>query len=201
MAKISWNPGTMVYPLPAVMVSCGATPDEHNIITVAWTGTINSTPPMCYISLRPARHSYPIIKKNRDFVINLTTEELSYATDWCGVKSGKVFNKFEQMNLTPMPAQKVKSPLIKESPLNIECKVTQIISLGSHDMFLAEVVAVNAEEAFLDKESGAFSLQKAGLMAYSHGNYYTLGKELGRFGYSVMKPKTKKRIEREKGKK
>ena len=151
MSKISWKPGTMIYPLPAIMVSCGSTEEEFNIITIAWTGTICSNPPMCYISVRPNRHSYEIIKKNMEFVINLTTEDLVFATDWCGVKSGKDFNKFKEMNLTPQKAQIVKAPLIAESPVNIECVVKEIKQLGSHDMFIAEVVAINADDKFIER--------------------------------------------------
>ena len=138
--KQDWKPGTMIYPLPAVMISCGSTPEEYNIMTVAWTGTICTNPPMCYISIRPERHSYEIIKKNMEFVINLTTKDLSFATDWCGVRSGKDYNKFEEMNLTPGNAKIVNAPIIEESPLSIECKVKEIMALGSHHMFIAEVV-------------------------------------------------------------
>ncbi len=193
MSKISWKPGTMIYPLPAIMVSCGSTEEEFNIITIAWTGTICSNPPMCYISVRPNRHSYEIIKKNMEFVINLTTEDLVFATDWCGVKSGKDFNKFKEMNLTPEKAQLVKAPLIAESPVNIECVVKEIKQLGSHDMFIAEVVAINADDKYLDKETGAFDFASAKPLCYSHGKYFNLGDLLGTFGYSVMKLKTKKK--------
>jgi len=193
MSKIQWKPGTMVYPLPAVMVSCGSNEEEYNIITIAWTGTICTNPSMCYISVRPERHSYDIIKKNMDFVINLTTKDLAFATDWCGVKSGKDFDKFKEMNLTPVKASKVKSPLIAESPISIECVVKQIMPLGSHDMFIAEVVAVNAEEKFLDPESGAFDLAKADPICYSHGKYYNIGKMIGKFGFSVQKKKKSKK--------
>lgn len=187
MAKKSWKPGTVIYPVPAVMVSLGNNPKEYNIITVSWTGTINSDPPMCYISVRPGRHSYEILKRNMEFVINLTTRDLAYAADWCGVKSGKDFNKFNEMKLKPEKAQIVQAPLIKESPINIECKVKQIIPLGTHDMFIAEVVAVNAEENLINEETGAFELNRAGLISYAHGFYYKLGSELGKFGFSVNK--------------
>jgi len=187
MSKISWKPGTVLYPVPAVMVSLGNNPKEYNIITVSWTGTINSDPPMCYISVRPGRHSYEILRKNMEFVINLTTKDLAYATDWCGVKSGRDFNKFKEMKLTAQKAQKVKAPLIKESPINIECRVKQIIPLGTHDMFIANVVAVNAEESLINKETGAFELNRAGLISYAHGFYYKQGTELGKFGFSVNK--------------
>jgi flavin reductase (DIM6/NTAB) family NADH-FMN oxidoreductase RutF len=178
----------MIYPLPAVLVSCGATPEEYNMLTVAWTGTICSDPAMCYISVRPERHSYDIIKRTGEFVINLTTEALARATDWCGVKSGKDFNKWQEMGLTPAPATVVKAPLIEESPVSIECRVKQIIPLGTHDMFIAEVVNVAVDEQYLD-EKGKFDMVRAGLMAYSHGEYFTLGKSLGHFGWSVRKKK------------
>ena len=179
----------MIYPLPVVMVSCGDSPENYNIITVAWTGTLCSDPPMCYISVRPGRHSHALIERTGEFVINLTTEALARQTDWCGVRSGRDFNKFRQMHLTPEPAQVVKAPLIAESPLNIECRVRDISRLGSHDMFLADVVAINAEESLIDKSTGAFQLNHAQPLAYSHGKYYGLGEKLGGFGFSVKKKK------------
>ena len=182
----------MIYPLPAVLVSCGATPEEYNMLTVAWTGTICSDPAMCYISVRPERHSYEIIKRTGEFVINLTTEALARATDWCGVRSGKDYNKWQEMGLTPAPASIVKAPLIEQSPVSIECRVKQIIPLGTHDMFIAEVVNVAVDEQYLD-EKGKFDMVRAGLMAYSHGEYFTLGKSLGHFGWSVRKKKSKGR--------
>ncbi len=178
----------MIYPLPAVLVSCGATPEEYNMLTVAWTGTICSDPAMCYISVRPERHSYDIIKRTGEFVINLTTEALARATDWCGVRSGKDFDKWAEMGLTPVAATVVKAPLIEESPVSIECRVKQIIPLGTHDMFIAEVVNVAVDEQYLD-DKGKFDMVRAGLMAYSHGEYFTLGKSLGHFGWSVRKKK------------
>ena len=187
--KVPFKPGTLIYPLPAVMVSCGDEPGNYNIVTVAWTGTLCSDPPRCYISLRPERHSYPIIKRTGEFVINLTTVQLAHATDWCGVRSGKDHNKFSEMHLTPQPAQVVRAPLIAESPLNIECKVVEIRPLGSHDMFIANVVAVNAEERLIDKATGAFQLNHAQPLAFSHGKYYSLGEKLGGFGFSVKKKK------------
>jgi len=194
MEKRIWKPGTLIYPLPAVMVSCGDINGEMNILTVSWTGTICTNPPMCYISVRPERHSYNMIKEHGEFVINLTTEQLAQVTDFCGVKSGKEINKFEVCNLTPVAASQVKAPLIGESPLNIECKVTEIKPLGSHDMFIAEVVAVHANENLFNPETDAFDLNAAQMLAYSHGHYFGLGKKIGRFGYSVMKEKTKRRI-------
>ena len=187
--KIEWKPGNMLYPLPVVMVTCGSNIDEYNIITISWTGTINTNPPMCYISVRPERHSYEIIKRNKEFVINLTNEKLCKITDFNGVRSGKDINKFKESELTPVPARKLNTVMIGESPVNIECKVQQIIPLGSHDMFIAEVVAVSVDEYFLDKKTDTFRLDKAKLISYSHGFYYLLGKHLGRFGFSVKKNK------------
>lgn len=191
MGKVSFKPGTMIYPLPAVMVSCGENEGEYNITTVAWTGTVCSDPPMCYISLRKDRHSHQIISRTRQFVINLTTEQLAAATDWCGVKSGRDFNKFESMGLTAVKASDVNAPMIGESPLNIECEVVEIKELGSHDMFLSRVVGVLAEESLMREDNGLFDLESAGLMAYSHGKYYSLGRRLGFFGFSVQKKKRK----------
>lgn len=185
--KTSWKPGTMIYPLPAVMVSCGETQEEYNILTVSWVGTVCTNPAMCYISVRPERHSYQIIKRTGEFVINLTNEELARAADWCGVKSGKEYNKFAKMKLNAIKGKMVNAPLIAESPLSIECKVTQIIPLGSHDMFIAEVVNVQADTKYIDPETDKFDLEKAKLIAYSHGHYYKLAEEIGRFGWTVRK--------------
>ncbi|HBM16808.1 MAG TPA: flavin reductase [Lentisphaeria bacterium] len=187
MGKVEWKPGTMVYPIPAVMVSCGNKDTSINIITVAWTGTICSDPPMCYISVRPERHSHGIIKQCGDFVINLTTKKLAYATDWCGVKSGREFDKFKEMNLTQGKARKISSPIIEESPISIECVVKEIKTLGSHDMFISEVVSINADEKYYNKENDFFNFAKANPICYSHGKYYTLGELVGKFGYSVRK--------------
>ncbi|MDQ1332607.1 MAG: hypothetical protein QG576_642 [Bacteroidota bacterium] len=192
MSKLLWKPGTMIYPVPAVMVSCGSEPSEYNIITISWTGTINTDPAMCYISVRPSRHSYDIIRKNGEFVINLTTKSLIYAADWCGVKSGKDYNKFEEMSLTPVPASKIKAPLIKESPVNIECIIKEIKELGSHHMFISEVVAINADKRYIDEKSGVFRLYDAEPVCYSHGKYYETGKLIGKFGFSVEKKKGKR---------
>ena len=193
MIKTDFKPGTMIYPLPAVMVSCGESPEEYNIITIAWTGTICSDPPMSYISVRPGRHSHGIISRTGEFVINLTTEELARATDWCGCRSGRKYNKWKEMSLTPAPARKVKAPVIAESPVNIECVVKQVIPLGTHDMFIAEVVNIQADEAFIDHK-GAFSLAKAGPLVYNHGHYFGLGRKIGKFGWSVeRKPGHEKR--------
>lgn len=190
MGKDIWKPGTVIYPVPAVMVSCG-TMEEKNIITVAWTGTVNSDPAMTYVSIRPSRHSYQIIKERGEFVINLVTEQLAYACDACGVKSGRDIDKFAEMKLTAKKGEKVEAPIIYESPVNIECKVKQIIPLGTHDMFLAEVVSVQVSDEYLD-ETGKFHFDKAKPICYSHGAYYGLGKKLGTFGYSVRKKETKK---------
>ena len=187
--KTAFKPGNMIYPLPAVMVSCGDNEENYNIITIAWTGTICSDPPLCYISMRKERHSHDIISRTGEFVINLTTEALAAATDWCGVKSGRDVNKFKAMHLTPEKAQIVKAPLIAESPLNIECQVFETRELGSHDMFMARVVAIDAEETLIDKTTGQFQLNHAGPLAYSHGKYYSLGEKLGGFGFSVKKRK------------
>ena len=192
MSRVSFKPGTMIYPLPALMVSCGETIEEYNIATVAWTGTICTEPPMCYISLRKSRHSHAIISRTKEFVLNLTTEKLVRQTDWCGVKSGRDFNKFEEMNLTVEKAPNISAPMIKESPLCIECKVVEVKELGSHDMFIANVVGVHADEKYINKESGLFDLQSAKLMTYSHGKYYSVGDQLGFFGFSVQKKKKKK---------
>lgn len=191
MAKTFWKPGTIVNPLPAVMVSCGHNPAEYNIITIAWTGTINSKPPMCYISVRPERHSFDIIKRTGEFVVNLTTEKLAKATDWCGCRSGRKYNKWEKMNLTPAPARVVNAPIIKESPVNIECVVKEVVELGSHHMFISEVVGVTVDDEFVD-ESDAFSFAKAKPLVYNHGHYFGLGKRIGKFGWSVQKKKKKK---------
>ncbi|MDD2192076.1 MAG: flavin reductase family protein [Bacteroidales bacterium] len=192
MAKVNFKPGTMIYPLPALMVSCGETPEEYNIITVSWVGTICSNPPMCYISVQKARHSHAIISRTKSFVLNLTTKDLARVTDWSGVKSGKDCNKFEETGLTPIPAQKIKAPMIEESPLCIECEVVEIKELGSHDMFIANVVNVSADEKYINPETDSFELEKANLLAYSHGKYYALGEKLGFFGYSVEKKKRKR---------
>ena len=191
MGKITWKGGTFIYPLPAVMVSCGDMKNA-NIITVAWTGIINTNPAMCYILVRPERFSSGIIKKNKEFVINLTTKELARTTDWCGVKSGRDFDKFKEMGLTKEKATIVKAPMIAESPISIECKVDKIVSLGSHEMITAKIVAINVSDKFVD-EKGAFDISKCGLMAYANGGYYPLGKKIGQFGFSVMKKATKKK--------
>ncbi len=192
MGQQSWKPGNMLYPLPAVLVSVADKQGNRNVFTVAWTGTICSDPAMVSISVRPQRYSYHMIMETGEFVINLTTKELAFATDYCGVKSGRDIDKFKAMRLTPLPAKEVSAPLIKESPVNIECRVTQRIPLGTHDLFLAQVVAVHADEAYMD-EKGKFSFARSQPLVYSHGIYYTLGKEIGTFGYSVRRKPAGKR--------
>ena len=189
--KVLWKPGTCVYPIPAVLVSCG-TMEKSNLITVAWTGIINTDPAMVYISVRPTRYSYNIIKENKEFVINLTTEKLTYITDWCGVKSGKDYDKFKEMNLTKQRAEFISVPMIAESPVSLECRVKEIKELGSHTMFIAEVLGIHASKEYID-ENGSFDISKCNLIAYSNGGYYSLGKKIGKFGFSVSK-KNKKNL-------
>lgn len=187
--KQRWKGGNLIYPLPALMVSCGNELDGYNIITVSWGGTVCTNPPMCSISIRPERYSYDIIKKSGEFVVNLSTARLAKATDWCGVKSGRDINKFEALDLTPMKASKIDAPLIMESPVNLECKVKQIIPLGSHDLFLSEILAVNVNTDLIDPKTEKLMLFKAGLIHYSHGFYYRQGEKIGQFGFSVKKKK------------
>ncbi len=188
--KEYWRAGNMLYPLPAVMVSCRRGNEKPNIITVAWTGTVCSDPAMVYISVRPERYSYDIIRESGEFVINLTTESLAEVTDWCGVRSGRDVDKFAQMHLTPVPSKYVSVPSIAESPVNIECRVKQVIPLGSHDMFLAEVLGVTADADYMD-ENGYFDLAASAPLVYSHGAYFGQGKKIGKFGFSVQKKKKK----------
>ncbi|MEE3356922.1 MAG: flavin reductase family protein [Lachnospiraceae bacterium] len=190
MAKQTWRPGNMLYPLPAVMVSCKTKDERPNIITVAWAGTICSSPAILSVSVRKDRFSHHIIKESGEFVVNLVTKDLAKACDWCGVKSGSEFDKFKKMHLTELPSNEVDAPGIAESPVNIECKVKQILELGSHDMFVAEVVSVTIDDKYMD-ENGRFDLGAANLITYSHGEYYALGEKLGTFGYSVAKKKKK----------
>lgn len=186
MSKELWKPGNMLYPLPVVMISVADKEGKANIITVAWAGTVCTNPPMVSISVRPERYSYDILKETGEFVINLTTKDLAYATDYCGVKSGRDVDKFKEMKLTPISGEMVKAPMIKESPVNLECRVTQVLPLGSHDMFLAEVVAVHADKQYMD-EKGKFHLEYAQPIVYSHGSYLATGETIGTFGYSVKK--------------
>lgn len=194
MGRKILNPGTLLSPLPAVMVSCG-TLEKANILTVAWTGIINTKPPMTYISVRPSRHSYDIIKESGEFVINLTTSKLVREADLCGVKSGRDMDKAAKCGLHLEAAGTVTAPVIAESPLSLECKVVEIKPLGTHDMFIAEITAVNADERYIDSK-GKINLQQAGLMAYSHGEYFSLGRKLGEFGYSVAKKQKNKSYNR-----
>ena len=186
--KKSYKPGTMIYPLPAVLVSCGGTDGRKNMLTIAWTGTICSDPPMVYISVRPERYSYDLIKETGEFVINLTNKELSEVTDEAGVRSGRDMDKFEYFGLTPEKGELVYAPMIMEAPVSIECKVKDVIPLGTHDMFIANVISVFADEAYMD-EDGKFDLRDTDPLCYCHGEYYTLGKKLGKFGYTVRKKK------------
>ncbi|MBE7718393.1 flavin reductase family protein [Lacrimispora indolis] len=185
-SRVTWKPGNMLYPVPAVMVSCQREGENPNIITVAWAGTICSSPAMLSISIRPERHSYGIIKETREFVVNLVTKDLVRAADYCGVKSGREVDKFAEMKLTPCSQEHIKAPGIEESPVNLACRVVEIKALGSHDLFLAEVVGVTVDSRYMD-EKGKFRLNEAGLISYSHGEYFELGKKLGSFGYSVKK--------------
>lgn len=192
MGKQTFKPGNMLYPLPAVMVSCQGNDAKPNIITVAWAGTVCTNPPMLSISVRPERYSYHLIEESGEFVVNLTTQDLVRATDFCGVRSGRDLDKFKECHLTPLPSKLIKAPGIAESPVNIECKVREIKPLGSHTMFLADVVNVTIDDTYLD-ENGRFHLNQSGLVTYSHGEYFLLGKKLGTFGYSVAKKKNQKK--------
>ena len=200
MAKQLWKPGNMIYPLPAVMVSVTDGEGHDNIITVAWTGTVCTNPAMAYISVRPSRYSYDMIRKTGEFVINLTTEKLAFATDFCGVRSGRDVDKFRKLNLTKEKAQFVSAPMIGEAPVSIECRVREVKELGSHDMFLADVLAVHADEAYMDKNN-RFRLNDAGLLVYSHGEYLAGGRKVGTFGYSVKKKQQKKQMQKKLDKK
>ncbi len=196
--KVVFQPGTMLNPVPVVMVSCGGSHQEYNIITIAWTGIINTDPPLTYISVRKSRFSYELLVKNRGFVINLVDEKTAFAADYCGVKSGRDVDKFHAQKLTPLPAEAVKAPLIEECPVNIECKVLDIVSYPTHDMFISEIVKVHADKGLMDQK-GKLRLEDASLICFCHGAYYGLkSRPLGGFGYSVMKPKTKSRIARAK---
>lgn len=195
MAKETWKAGNMIYPLPAVMVSVTDGEGNDNIITIAWVGTVCTNPPMVSISVRPSRFSYEMIKKTGEFVINLTTEKLAHATDYCGVRSGRDVDKFKEMKLTKEKADFVKAPMIGEAPVNIECRVKQVLELGSHHMFIADVLAVHADNAYMD-EKNKFQLNQAKPLVYSHGEYLGVGKSLGTFGYSVKKKNNTSRKKR-----
>lgn len=192
MAKQKWKAGNMVYPLPAVLVSCGDKEGNVNLMTAAWTGTVCSEPPMVYVSIRKERYSHHMIKETGEYVINLTTEKLAEATDFCGVRSGRDMDKFKEMKLTPVKGELQYAPMVAESPVSIECRVTDVMELGSHDMFIAEVTAVYVDEQYMDAR-GTFHLEKAEPLVYSHGQYYGVGKHLGGFGYAVRKKPVRKR--------
>lgn len=179
----------MIYPLPAVIVTCGAEPEDWNMLTVAWVGTVCSDPAMCYISVRPERFSHEILMREMEFTINLTTADMARAVDWAGVRSGRDFDKWKETKLHPIPGEAVKSPTIEESPVSIECRVKSVTRLGSHDMFIAEVVNVRADSRFLNEETGKLELEKAGMLVYSHGQYFGMGDPIGGFGFSVRKKK------------
>ena len=187
MSKIKWKGGALIAPVPPVMVSCGDM-ENSNIITVAWTGIVNTVPPKTYISVRPLRHSYKMIKESGEFVINLTPARLIKTADYCGIYTGAKVDKFKKCSLHQEEAQEVSCPVIAESPLSLECKVTDIISLGTHDMFLADIVAVDVDEELIDK-NGKLDLARAGLAAFAHGEYFELGKKIGKFGFSAVKKK------------
>lgn len=191
--RADWKPGTLIYPLPAILVSCGRVGEEVNLFTASWVGTICTNPPMCYVSIRPERHSYGLIKEQMEFALNLTTRAMAHATDWCGVVSGRKYDKFAETGLTIERGKCIEAPLVLESPISLECRVKQIIPLGSHDMFIAEVMNVRADEAYLDPETGAFDMARADLLSYAHGEYFSLGDYLGHFGWSVKKDRTKRR--------
>ena len=187
--KQDWKPGTMIYPLPALLVSCGSTPEDYNLFTVAWAGTICTNPAMCYISVRPERHSYALIKQNMEFVLNLTTEDMAYARIGAACVRGATTVNLREMKLTPGKARMVAAPIVEESPLSIECRVKEIVSLGSHDMFIAEVLNVKADERYLDEQSGKWSLDASHPLVYLHGAYYGLGRKIGKFGWAWRKRK------------
>ena len=196
MAKKVWKPGTFVYPIPAALITSGDM-ENSNILTVAWTGIMNTNPAIVYISVRPERYSYKLIQENKEFAINLTNKDLAFATDWCGVRSGAKYDKFKEMKLTKEKAEFIKAPLIKESPVSIECKVIEEKTYGSHTTFIAEVLSIDADEKYID-ENGSFDISKCELIAYANGGYYVLGKKIGKFGYSVEKKKTKMRRQKNK---
>lgn len=187
MSRVDWKPGTLVYPLPAIIVSCGDLEGESNLFTASWVGTICTNPPMCYVSIRPERHSYGLIKEQMEFALNLTTVSMARETDWCGVVSGKRIDKIKESGLEVEPARFIKAPLLVASPISLECRVREILPLGSHDMFIAEVVNVRADEQYIDPETGGFDMERAGLLTYAHGEYFALGEFLGHFGWSVSK--------------
>jgi flavin reductase (DIM6/NTAB) family NADH-FMN oxidoreductase RutF len=191
--KLLWKPGTMLYPVPAVLVSCGKFNATQNLITVAWTGVCCTDPPLCTIALRRQRHSFDLIRAGGEFVINLTTAAMARAVDWCGVKSGRDFDKFREMKLTPLAAKLVQAPLVAESPVNLECRVREVRELGSHHLFIAEILAVHADPSYFDAKTGYFNLAAARPLCYCHGHYYEMGRYIGKFGFSVEKKRSSKR--------
>ncbi len=193
MSKVDWKAGTLIYPLPAILVTCRDSQGNENVFTASWVGTVCTNPPMCYVSIRPERHSYAMIKESMEFGLNLTSRSMAEVTDWCGVVSGKRADKFAEKDmLRRCSAKIIQAPLLEESPLSLECRVREIIPLGSHDMFLADVVNVRADERFLDPETGGFDMEAADLLAYAHGEYFSLGDFVGHFGWSVKKSSKKK---------
>ncbi|MDY0297593.1 MAG: flavin reductase family protein [Acidobacteriota bacterium] len=192
-ARLSWKPGTMLYPAPAVLVSCGNHDGRKNLVTVAWTGTVCSDPPMCSISLRPERFSHELIRESGEFAVNLTTAAMARAVDWCGVKSGREFDKFSETGLTPLRASRISAPLVVESPVNLECRVTEMRRLGSHTLFIAEILAIQADPVYYRSGTGYFDLSASAPLCYCHGHYYRLGKPIGKFGFSVEKKPRRKR--------
>ncbi len=194
MSKVDWKAGTLIYPLPAILVSCTDGEGNNNVFTASWVGTVCTNPPMCYVSIRPERHSYKMIKQTMEFGLNLTTQTMAEITDWCGVVSGRREDKFAKSELLkPCPAKIIQAPLLEASPLALECRVREIIPLGSHDMFLADVVNVRADERYIDPETGGFNMEQAELLAYAHGEYFALGDFIEHFGWSVNKKSSAKR--------
>ena len=191
--KLLWKPGTMIYPIPAVLVSCGQIDGVRNIVTVAWTGVACTEPPMCSIALRPQRFSYGLIRNSGEFAVNLTTAAMARAVDWCGVKSGRDFDKFKETGFTPLPAKFIGAPLIGESPVSLECRVREMRELGSHHLFIADILAVHADPSYFDPRTGFFNLAASGPLCYCHGHYYRMGKYIGKFGFSVERKKGKRR--------
>lgn len=191
MSRVDWKPGTLIYPLPAIIVSCGDIDGESNLFTASWVGTICTNPPMCYVSIRPERHSYGLIKEQMAFALNLTTVSMARETDWCGVVSGRKQDKIKALGLEVEPARLIKAPLLVASPISLECRVREVLPLGSHDMFIADVVNVRADEQYIDPDTGGFDMERAGLLTYAHGEYFALGEFLGHFGWSVSKQSDK----------
>ncbi len=187
MSRVDWKPGTLVYPLPAIIVSCGELGGEANLFTASWVGTICTNPPMCYVSIRPERHSYGLIKARMEFGLNLTTVAMARDTDWCGVVSGRRYDKIAETGLAVEAGRVIAAPLLVASPISLECRVREIIPLGSHDMFVADIVNVRADEQYIDPDTGGFDMERAGLLTYAHGEYFALGAFLGHFGWSVSK--------------